>query len=157
MRLETGFKIALFAIFGAAYLTAMHYSQKARQFPQLIAFLTLILIALSLLGDGVRRLRERRLLPTNQKTPAAENNPTRRRRFYKAWLIILAATAAGLLGGFLFSTFFLLAGFPLLLGDDQERRLPRHLSIAVVLTACIYLVFQYLMGVPLLSGLLIDL
>jgi hypothetical protein len=157
VKLETVFKVLLFMIFGGAYMAATHYSQKARQFPQLIALLTLILIALSLLGDMIRWLRKQKSLTTGQNTQTAENTRTRQLRFYKAWLVILAATAAGILGGFLFSTFFLLAGFPLLLRDEREPRLFSHLSLAVVLTACIYLVFQYLMGVPLLSGLLIDL
>ena len=157
MRLEFGFKVVLFAVFAGAYLVAMHYSQKARQFPQLIAFLTLILIFLSLLGDMARRLKRRDTLRTDRDARPGSDERLRRLRFYKAWVVILVATGAGVLGGFLFSTFFLLAGFPLLLGDDQKRGLPRRLSVAVVLTACIYLIFQYLMGVPLLSGLLIDL
>jgi ABC-type Fe3+ transport system permease subunit len=157
VKLEIGFKVVLFAVFAGAYGVAMYYSQKARQFPQLIALLTLILIFLSLLGDLTRRLKRRDSLRKDGNDRPGKIDRTRRVRFYKAWLVILSATAAGVLGGFLFSTFFLLAGFPLLLGDDQKRGLPRHLSVAVVLTACIYLIFQYLMGVPLLSGLLIDL
>ena len=144
-------------MFGIGYLGAMHYSQKARQFPQLIALITLILLALSFLGDLYRRLRERESLLTGASIPATEDNGIRRLRFYKAWLIIIVAMGVGMLGGFFFSTLFLLAGFPLLLGDGKGRRLVWDLSLAVIVTACIYLIFQYVMGVPLLTGLFINL
>ena len=157
MKLETCFKIVLFFFFGTGYLGAMHYSQKARQFPQLIALITLILLALSFLGDLYRWLRERESLLTGGRIPATEENGIRRLRFYKAWLIIIVAMGVGMLGGFFFSTLFLLAGFPLLLGDGKGRRLVWDLSLAVIVTACIYLIFQYVMGVPLLTGLLINL
>jgi hypothetical protein len=151
------FKIVLFFLFGTGYLVAMDYSQKARQFPQLIALITLILLALSFLGDLYRWLKGRVSLLTDRPVPVEEGNRIRRVRFYKAWFIIIVAIGVGLLGGFLFSTFFLLAGFPLFLGDGKGRRLVWDLSLAVIVTAFIYLIFEYMMGVPLLTGLLIDL
>lgn len=157
MKLETCFKIVLFFLFGIGYVAAMHYSQKASRFPQLIALITLILLALSFLGDLYRWLRERESRLTGGSIPATEDHGTRRLRFYKAWLIILIAMGAGVLGGFLFSTLSLLAGFPLLLSDGKGRRLVWDLSLAVIVTACIYLIFQYVMGVPLLTGLFINL
>ena len=157
MKVDICFKIVLFFLFGIAGLVANNYSQKARQFPQLIALLTLILLALSFLGDLYRWLKERKPLSSGSRVPVTEENRTRRVRFYKAWLIIIVAIGAGLLGGFLFSTLFLLAGFPLFLSDGKGRHLGWDLSLAVVVTAFIYLIFQYMMGVPLLTGLLIDL
>lgn len=156
MKLEIGLKVVLLFLFGTGYMVAMQYSQKARQFPRLIALLTLILIALSLAGDLYRRLRERRPPPSGAGQAAAWGR-IRGSRLMKAWLIILVSTGAGMLGGFLFSAFFLLAGFPLILGEESGRRLAWDLSLAVLLTACIYFIFQYLMGVPLLTGLLLDL
>lgn len=155
MKLEICFKVVLFFIFGTGYMLATQYSQKARQVPRLIALITLILIALALLGDLVRWLRERESSSPRSSLPAAEGK--RRIRFFKAWLIIIVSTGVGVLGGFLFSAFFLLAGFPLLLSDEKGHSLVWQLSLAAIMTACIYVVFQHLMGVPLLSGLLLDL
>ena len=157
MKLDTCFKIVLFFSFGIGYVGAMQYSQKGRQFPQLIALITLILLALSFLRDLFRWLGERESRLTGSRTPATEEHGIQRLRFYKAWLIIIVAIGVGMLGGFLFSTFFLLAGFPLLLSDGKGRRLVWDLSVAVIVTACIYVIFQYVMGVPLLTGLFIDL
>lgn len=155
MKLEICFKLVLFFLFGTGYMVAMQYSHKARQVPCLIALLTLILIAFSLAGDLYRWLRERESSSTKGGRPAVEG--TRRTRFFKAWLIIIVSTGVGVLGGFLFTAFFLFAGFPLLLGDEEGRPLVWQLSLAAIMTACIYIVFEYLMGVPLLSGLLLEL
>jgi ABC-type Fe3+ transport system permease subunit len=156
MKLEICFKLVLFFMFGTGYAVAAQYSQKARQFPRLIALITLILIALSLIQDLYRWLRERESASTKSSETSPKDN-IRRTRFFKAWLIIIVSTGAGVLGGFLFSAFLLLAGFPLLLGDETGRSMVWQISLAAMMTACIYMIFEYLMGVPLLTGLLLDL
>lgn len=98
MKLEMCFKLVLFFLFGAGYMLAMQYSQKARQLPRLIALLTLILIALSLALDLYRRLRDPGYSSTKGSQPAAKG--IRWIRFFKAWLIIIVSTGVGVLGGY---------------------------------------------------------
>jgi hypothetical protein len=46
---------------------------------------------------------------------------------------------------------FLFAGFALIFG--QRKNIFKNMVVAVVMTICIYFVFEWLMSVPLLSGL----
>jgi hypothetical protein len=60
----------------------------------------------------------------------------------------------GFLGGFLFSTFFLFMGFAIFFGG--KKNLIKNVVISVLMTILIYLSFQWIMGVPLLTGILLD-
>ncbi|MFH1123657.1 MAG: tripartite tricarboxylate transporter TctB family protein, partial [Pseudomonadota bacterium] len=78
---------------------------------------------------------------------------SRKKRFYQAWGIILVSTAIGFLGGFLFSTFSLFMGFALIFGKRTRRNRLKNLVTAAAMTALIYLIFEWMMGVPLLEGI----
>jgi hypothetical protein len=153
---EAWCKIALLAVFGAFYLAAASYPEKARQFPQLIAALSLLLTVISLGTDLLRRGPAAEVIggvdDTELGTVAREEKRARRARFYKAWAILLASTAAGFLGGFLLTALLLFVGFALFFGS--KGKLGRNLSVSVAVTAVIYVIFTRLMAVPLLDGLL---
>jgi hypothetical protein len=149
-------KIGLLFIFGGFYVFAIPYPEKSRQFPQLLATVSLILTVISLISDFRRKEATSTEIgdvdDTELRTFDDDTKRLRKQRLYKAWAIILVSMAAGFLGGFLFCTFFLFVGFAWFFGPRE--RLVRNLVVGVVLTAFVYLVFQKLMAVPLLDGML---
>jgi len=154
-RTDVRFKLVLMLFFGLLYVLAIPYPQKSRQFPQLIALFSLATLVISLISDFVRKtavtVQIAQVDDTDLTRIDEQGKKEKKKRFYRAWDIILASTAAGLLGGFIFTTFFLFAGFALIFGD--RKNLFKNTVRAVVMTICIYLAFQWLMGVPLFSGI----
>jgi hypothetical protein len=154
-RIEVWFKLVLFLFFLFLYLTAIPYPEKSKQFPQLIAIVCLILLAVSLGLDLTKKELRTGQLPAVDDTTLEEfKEPargTRRKRFLQAWAIVLFSTAAGIVVGFVFMTFSLLAGFAWFYGKRKD--LFRNMAVAVVMTMITYLVFEWIMGVPLLQGL----
>jgi len=153
---EVWCKIALLVIFGGFYALAIPYPEKSKQFPQLLALLSLILTAVSLITDFRRKeavdIEIGGVDDTELQTLDQETKRQRKKRLYKACLIVIVSTAAGFLGGFLFCTFCLFAGFAWFFGARKD--LLRNLGVAVVMTAVVYIAFQKVMAVPLLDGVL---
>jgi len=155
---EVWFKLVLLVFFGLFFLLAIPYPEKSKQFPQLIAIFSLIMVAISLITDFTRKGKVAEGIAdvddTELKVLDMTTQKTKRKRFYKAWTIILLSTAIGFLGGFLFTTFFIFIGFPLFFG--RREKLSKNIFIAVLMTMIIYLSFQWIMGVPLLTGIFWD-
>lgn len=153
---EIWFKLVLLILFGLLYWTAIFYPEKSKKFPQLIAMFSLIMIMISLIMDFTQKDKMAEGIAdvddTELKVVDDSSKKSKRKRFFKAWGIILISTAIGLLGGFLFTTFFLFIGFALLFGE--KKNLLKNTLIAVFLTVIIYFAFQWTMGVPLLRGIL---
>jgi Flp pilus assembly protein TadB len=153
---EVWFKIGLLFLFSAAYLLALPFPEKSRQFPQLIALASLALTVIALVLDFSRRST----VPTeiagvdDTETQVLDGAARRaqRKRYYTAWAVVVVSVGAGILGGFLFSALFLIGGFSLLLGSREK--LKRNTLAGLAIMAGVYIVFGKLMGVPLLSGLL---
>jgi len=154
LRTEVWFKLVLLVFFGFLYWLAIPYPEKSRQFPQLVALFSLILIVLSLVLDFARRggvSGEVADVGDTELTIVDESvKRERTKRFCKAWAIILVSTAVGFWGGFLFSTFLFFVGSAFFFG--KKENFWRNTLVAVGVTAIIYLVFQKIMGVPLLAG-----
>ena len=157
-RTEVWFKLVLLILFSLLYLLAIPYPEKSKQFPQLIAVFSIVMIVISLIidltrkGTGVGEIAD--VGDTELKILDETTKKARRKRFYQAWGIILISTAIGFLGGFLFSTFSLFVGFALFFGKRTRKYLLKNIFIAVVMTILIYVAFQWIMGVPLLTGIL---
>ncbi len=153
---EVWVKIALLVVFGGFYVLAIPFPQDSRQFPQLLASISLVLTAIALGMDFVRRQVVEGMVggvdDTELMVLDAATRRARRKRFYQAWTILLASTAAGFLGGFLLSTVFLFAGFGLAFGNRENR--VRNTVVAVAMTVLVYVVFGRIMAVPLLDGVL---
>ena len=153
---EFWLKLILLVFFVLLYLLSTPYPLKAKQFPQLIALFSLIVIVVSLVTDFVRKGALAREITdvgdTELKTVDKEAKGMRRRRFYHAWAIILVSTAAGFLGGFLFTTFFLFISFALFFGE--KKNLFKNGLVTVSLTIIVYFTFQWVFGIPLLRGVL---
>lgn len=150
------FKLVLLFFFGFLYVMAIDYPEKSRQFPQLIALLSLATLVLSLVRDFLGKTAHKVEVAQVDDSELSSVDPDKkkrsRKRFYQAWGVIIVSTAAGLVGGFVFTTFFLFAGFAGVFG--KKRDLLKNVVVALLMTAFIYFVFERLMGVPLLSGLL---
>ncbi|MDP2645801.1 MAG: tripartite tricarboxylate transporter TctB family protein [Desulfobacterales bacterium] len=153
---EVWFKLGLFILFGLLYFVSMPYPAKSKQFPQLIAMISTALIVISLVMDFTRKQ-----ILTGEITDVGETElkivdgatrKVRRGRFYKAWGIILISMTAGFLGGFLFTTCSLFMGFALVFGEKTRKVLYKNTLVAIGMTVLIYLIFQRIMGVPLLTG-----
>ena len=52
---EVWFKLVLLVVFGLLFLLAIPYPEKSKQFPQLIALFSLIMIVISLIIDFTRK------------------------------------------------------------------------------------------------------
>jgi hypothetical protein len=151
---EVWFKLVLFVFFGLFFLLAIPYPEKSKQFPQLIAVFSLIMIVISLIIDftwkgrvaeGIADVDDAEL-----KVLDSPIQKTKRKRFYKAWAIILISTAMGFSGGFLFTTFFLLMGFALFFGE--RGNLFKNTVVAVAMTIIIFFIFQWVFQIPLLKS-----
>jgi len=157
---EVKFKLALFVLFILLYIFAIPYPGKSKQFPQLIAVFSLILLMISLIVDFTRKEPVAKVVAdvddNELKVLDDKAKRTKRKRFYRAWEIILVSTAVGFLGGFLFSTFFLFVGFALFFGKRARKNIIKNIVIAVFMSIIIYLSFQWIMKVPLLTGILWD-
>ncbi len=138
MRLEVAFEIVLLVAFAALYGLAVPYPERARQFPQLIALFSLVMVVLALVKD----LRQGRIPRKSIATG----------RVARAGGIIVVATALGLVCGFLVSVLLFFLGFAFFFGARDAFW--RHAAIAVGVTAVIWVLFERIMGVPLLGGVL---
>lgn len=107
---EVWFKLVLFVFFILLYLLAIPYPEKSKQFPQLIAIFSLIMIVISLIMDFTRKGKVAEGIgdvdDTELKVLDNTTQKTKRESFYKAWGIIIVTTAIGFLGGFLFTTLY---------------------------------------------------
>jgi hypothetical protein len=152
---EVWFKLFLFAFFGFLYWLAMPYPEKSRQFPQLIALVSLIMIVLSLIMDFTRGTAKEEIADvedTEMKLGDSTLKKERKKRLTRAWGVILVSTAVGFLGGFLFSTFLFFLGFALFFG--KREMFWKNTAIAFGITVVVYFLFERIMGVPLLAGVL---
>ncbi len=151
---EVWFKLVLLIFFVLFSLLAIPYPEKSKQFPQLIAIFSLVIIVISLIMDFTRKGKVAEGIgdvdDTELKVLDAPIQKTKRKRFYKAWAIILISTAIGFLGGFLFTTFFLSMGFPLLFGE--RKNLLKNTVIAIAMTIVIFFIFQGVFEIPLLKS-----
>jgi hypothetical protein len=153
---EVWFKIVLLFVFSGFFILAMPFPQDSRQFPQLLAavsvLLTLTALAMDFLRAQVLAGEIGDVDDTELRVLDAPTRRARRKRFYQAWGILLVATGAGFLGGFLFSAILLFAGFGVAFGQAGNRG--RTLILATVMTVLVYFVFGRIMAVPLLNGVL---
>ena len=153
---EVRFKLFLFVFFGFLYWLAIPYPEKSRQFPQLIALVSLIMIVLSLIMDFTRGGTAKGEIADVEDTEMKMGDSTlkkeRKKRFATAWGIILVSTAVGFLGGFLFSAFLIFLGFALFFG--KREMFWKNTAVAFGVTVVIYFLFERIMGVPLLAGVL---
>jgi hypothetical protein len=153
---EVWFKIVLLFVFSGFYILAIPFPQDSKQFPQLLAAislaLTVIALAMDLLRAQVVAGEIGDVDDTELKVLDAPTKKARRKRFYKAWAILIVSTGAGFLGGFLFSTVFLFAGFGLAFG--RRENWVKNMIVAAGMTVLVYFVFGRIMAVPLLDGVL---
>ena len=153
---EVWFKIVLLFVFSGFYILAIPFPQDSKQFPQLLAAISVVLTVIALAMDFLRAQVIAGEIDgvddTELKVMDAATRRARRRRFYQAWVILLAAAGAGFLGGFLFSTILLFGGFGLASG--RRENLVKNVIVAVAMTVLVYFVFGRIMGVPLLNGVL---
>jgi len=156
MSAEVWFKVVLLFVFSGFFILAIPYPQESRQFPQLLAAISVVLTVIALAMDFLRAQVLAGEIDgvdnTELKVLDAPTRRARRRRFYQAWAILLGGTGAGFLGGFLFSAVVLFVGFGTAFG--RRENLGRNMIVAVAMTALVYLVFGRIMGVPLLNGVL---
>ena len=153
---EVQIKLALIFIFGFFYVYADSFPEKSKEFPQLIAAVSLILVIISLILDFVKKEKVAAEITdiddSEVKVLSPEIKIAKRQRFYKAWAIISVSAVAGFLGGFLFSTFFFFLGFSLFFGPREK--LGKNIVVSVGMTILVYVSFEKIMNVPLLRGLL---
>jgi len=153
---EVWFKLVMLFVFSGFYILAIPYPQESRQFPQLLAALSLILTMIALGIDFLRaKVVEGEIGDvddTELKVVDTATRMARRSRFYQAWAILLVSTGAGYLGGFLFSAVLLFGGFGFAFGRRQN--LVKDMTVAVAMTVAVYFIFGRVMAVPLLNGVL---
>ena len=153
---EVWFKVVLLFVFSGFYIIAIPFPQESKQFPQLLAAISLALTVIALAMDFLRAQVIAGEIDgvddTELKVMDAATRRARRRRFYQAWAILLVAAGAGFLGGFLFSTILLFGGFGLAFG--RRGNWVKNMIVAVGMTVLVYFVFGRIMAVPLLNGVL---
>ncbi|MBI4289986.1 MAG: tripartite tricarboxylate transporter TctB family protein [Betaproteobacteria bacterium] len=153
---EVRCKIVLLFVFSAFYLLANSFPEESRQFPQLLAAFSLVMTVIALIADFSRGYSVQGEIidvgDTELKFLDARTKKARRKRYYQAWAIIFVSTGIGFLGGFLYSTVCLFAGFGAVFGN--RKKLVNNMIVALVMTVVVYFIFGRVMGVPLLEGML---
>ena len=153
---EVWFKIILLFVFSGFFILAIPYPQESRQFPQLLAAISVVLTVIALVMNFLRAQVIAGEIDgvddTELKVVDTATRNVRRRRFYQAWAILLVSTGVGYLGGFLFSTVLLFGGFGLAFG--RRENLVKNMIVAVAMTVVVYFIFGRIMAVPLLNGVL---
>jgi hypothetical protein len=155
-RLDVWCKIVLMALFVLLFAMARSYPSESRQFPQLIAIFTLVMLVISLSRDflGKKTTAPPESTETTdagfQAADQGKGKKERKRRLYLTWGMILISTGIGFWGGFLITTFLLFIGFALFFGE--KKHLLRNSLTAIAVTAVIYFVFEWIMRVPLLGN-----
>ena len=155
-RLDVWCKMALMALFVLLIVMARSYPSESRQFPQLIAMFTLIVLVISLARDFFGKKTDASPESAEasdagfQAADQGKGEKGRRRRFYLTWGMIIISTGLGFWGGFLVTTFLLFMGFALFFGE--KKHLVRNSFTAIAVTAVIYFIFEWIMRVPLLGN-----
>lgn len=155
-RLDVWCKMLLAVVFVLLYVIARSYPSESRQFPQLIAGFTFLILLISLTRDffGKKRAASPESAEASdagfQAADQDKGNKDRKRRLYLTWAMILVSTVIGFGGGFLITTFLLFIGFALLFGEKRHRL--RNSISAVVVTVVIYFLFEWVLRVPLLGN-----
>ena len=155
-RLDVWCKISLIALFVPLYIIARSYPSESRQFPQLIAVFTLVVLAISLVRDffGKKAASPPESAEGSdagfQAADQGKGLKERKKRLYLTWGMILVSTSIGFWGGFLITTFLLFIGFALFFGE--KKHLLRNSLTAIAVTAVIYFIFEWIMRVPLLGS-----
>lgn len=155
-RLDVWCKIALMALFVLLYTMARSYPSESRQFPQLIAVFTFVVLAISLVRDffGKKTTAPPESAEASdagfQAADQGKGEKERKKRLYLTWGMILISTGIGFGGGFLITTFLLFIGFALFFGE--KKHLLRNSLTAIAVTAVIYFIFEWIMRVPLLGN-----
>lgn len=154
-RIDIKLKLLLLFFFISLYIISNTYPEKSKRFPQLISLSTTIIIIFSLILDFSKKEKIENEITdvgdTELKKIDESLKNVRRNRFYKAWGIILLSTAIGFWGGFLLSTFLLLIGFPIIFGE--KNKLPKNITIAIILTLIVFFIFHWIFGISLLKGI----
>ena len=140
-RLDVWCKMALMALFVLLIVMARSYPSESRQFPQLIAMFTLIVLVISLARDFFGK-------KTDASPESAEASDAGFQAADQGMIII--STGLGFWGGFLVTTFLLFMGFALFFGE--KKHLVRNSFTAIAVTAVIYFIFEWIMRVPLLGN-----
>jgi hypothetical protein len=155
-RLDVWCKIALMALLVLLFAIARSYPSESRQFPQLIAVFTFIMLTISLVRDlfGIKTKAPPKSAETGddgfQAADREKGLTEKKKRLYLTWGMILVSTGIGFGGGFLITTFLIFIGFALFFGD--RKHLLRNSLTAIAVTAVIYFVFEWIMRVPLLGN-----
>lgn len=150
---EVWFKLLLAVLFAGFYVVGLGYPARSRQFPQLVALISLALVALSLLRDVTRGALGHEIAETGD-TELKVVDPTvkrqRRGRVLRAGAIVLGSTLLGVGGGFIVTVFVCYLGFAWFFGRRQALLV--NVALAAGITLAIYLLFDRVMGVPMLVG-----
>jgi membrane protease YdiL (CAAX protease family) len=117
------------------------YPFESRVYPQALCTITSILIIASLI---------RHFLQKSKHKDRSADGASSRRKFYEVMLVMIVATGIGLMGGFLLSIVCYYVGYALL--QENRSGLPKTLGIGFALTAVYYLLFGWVMEVPLFRG-----
>jgi len=141
LNLDSIFQFALLGLLLLLIWESRRYPLESRLYPQIIGGATIVLLLVSL----IRHFRE----GISKKESTAEA-AKRQRRFFRISLVVVLATVVGFLGGFILSVLCYYVAYVLF--HEDRSRLPRNLTVGVLLTVLFYISFNWFMKVPLLRG-----
>jgi Tripartite tricarboxylate transporter TctB family len=174
---EAIFKLCLMVFFLMLMWMSRSYPDKSRLFPQILGAVTVLFIIISFIQDFLGPKEEEKMMEAKEPPPSDVREETLRRlreveahaedagyeeleaslkkkRLTQGVVIILISLVIGYLGGFLLIVPFYFICFGILHGDRKKAF--RYVAIAVSVTVVTYFSFTWLMGIPLLRGVLWD-
>jgi hypothetical protein len=146
------FNAFVLAAFIVLNFVADGYAESARRFPK---FVFGIGMAVILFWMVIYFLFPRAMQFIESQEEAEEGGRGDRRRYYRAWFCIVLPILIGYFFGFIFLVPAAFISYGLILGD--RKKLVSLMIIMVITTVVFYLGFDYILNIPLLKGVFVDL
>jgi hypothetical protein len=128
------------------------YSEGARRFPEFVLGIGITVIVLWMV---IYFVFPGALYFIETQEESEETDTANMKRFFLACVCVVLSVLVGYLLGFLFLVPAVFLGYGFMLADRKNLRI--MIIAAIVTTALFYLGFDYLLNIPLLNGVILDL
>lgn len=146
------FNACLLIVFIILNLIANTYAEAARQFPRFVLGIGIVVLVCWMVIYFLFPSAMRFIEAQEEVEEGDSGNPA---RYWLAWFCIGISVLIGYLFGFLFTVPSGFLSYGLVLGD--RRKLLSLSILTVISTIIFYIGFDYILNIPLLQGVFVDL
>jgi len=146
------FNACLLIVFIILDLIANTYGESARQFPRFVLGIGIVVLVFWMVIYFLFPSAMRFIEAQEEVEGGDSRNPS---RYWLAWFCIAISVLIGYLFGFLFTVPSGFLSYGLILGD--RKKLLSLSILTVISTVIFYIAFDYILHIPLLQGVFVDL